>query len=384
MMEDSRQLKALHIASGDLWAGAEVQLFTLVNELHSMPGITVEVILLNHGKLEQQLRNIGINVTVFDETQYNGIKILFYLINAIRKISPDVIHTHRIKENILGSIAAYLAGNIPSLRTVHGAPEHKPARHNIPKRLILLLDKYCGHLLQKRIIAVSDDLAEILQEDFPTSKIVVIENGIDAEPLIRSVKRSKSGEGAIKKTFKIGIAGRLVPVKRVDIFIQAANKLLIDHPELHISFHIFGDGPLRNNLETLNHKQNTEERIHFEGHCENMQQELQELDMLLIISDHEGLPMILLEAMVLQTPIIAHAVGGIPKLLDQGNCGILISDHQPSAYAEAIYQLLLNRGTRTDILQNAFTRVNTLYSSRKSANSYYDVYRACCVKKAIK
>ena len=42
-------------------------------------------------------------------------------------------------------------------------------------------------------------------------------------------------------------------------------------------------------------------------------------------SDHEGLPMILLEAMALKIPVLAHAVGGIPKLLDYGNCGILIN-----------------------------------------------------------
>ena len=175
---------------------------------------------------------------------------------------------------------------------------------------------------------------------------------------------------------RVGIAGRLVPVKRVDIFIKAAAELLNTRPELNISFHIFGDGPLRTELAMLNKKLNTEKMVHFEGHCENMQQELLDLDMLVITSDHEGLPMILLEAMVLQTPIIAHAVGGIPRLLDQGKCGALVSDHQPSAYAEAIYQLIKNSKTRKNIVDNALTRVTTFYSSEKNATAYHTVYRS--------
>ena len=373
---DKNPINVLHISSGDLWAGAEVQLFTLAKSLKNNTDTKVNLILFNHGQLEQKLLDNNINVFVIDETKLNGFQILRQLIHTIRIIRPDVIHTHRTKENILGSIAALLTGNIPTLRTAHGAPEQKPAWGNMAKHIIRYLNWFCGRFLQKNIIAVSGDLAGILQKNFPADKIMVIENGIDATSLIDSVKHKKSDAESSNAPFKIGIAGRLVAVKRVDLFIQAAEKLLSDHPELNTNFHIFGDGPLRTNLETLNLKQKTENKIHFEGHCKNMQQELLDLDMLVITSDHEGLPMILLEAMVLQIPIIAHAVGGIPTLLDQGKCGILVSDHQPSAYAEAIYQLIKNGGNRTNIIQNALTRVTTFYSSKKNATAYHTVYRS--------
>ena len=57
--------------------------------------------------------------------------------------------------------------------------------------------------------------------------------------------------------------------------------------------------------------------VHFEGHRDDIQQQMLSLDLLVMPSDHEGLPMTLLEAMVLHTPIVAHAVGGIPNLLDE-------------------------------------------------------------------
>ena len=65
------------------------------------------------------------------------------------------------------------------------------------------------------------------------------------------------------------------------------------------SFHIFGDGPLRDNLEILSQRLGTRNIVHFEGHCDDILARLQEVDAIIITSDHEGLPMILLEAMAL-------------------------------------------------------------------------------------
>ena len=375
MTKGNTTVKVLHIASGDLWAGAEVQLFTLAKALNNQQDIKINVVLLNHGMLEQKLLNNGINVIVLDESRLNGFQILLQLISTIRIIKPDVIHTHRVKENIFGSIAALLNGNIPTLRTSHGAPEHKPAWCNILKRVILFLDWFSGRLLQKKIIAVSDDLAEILQKDFPADKIKVIENGIDLATLTTTVKSVKLDIEQNVPSFRIGIAGRLVPVKRVDLFIKAAAELLNTRPELKTSFHIFGDGPLRTELTALSKKLNIEKMIHFEGHSENMQKELENLDILLITSDHEGLPMVLLEAMTHEKVVIAHAVGGIPKVLDQGECGVLVSKHEPAAYADAIYQLIKMPEDYKKYSKKAFEQVNRYYSSEQNARHYHGVYK---------
>ena len=377
-MKKNHIINVLHIASGDLWAGAEVQLFTLAKTLNKKQDINLTVILLNHGTLEQKLRDNQINVIVLEESKLIGFQIFKQLINNIRKIKPDVIHTHRVKENILGSISA-LFSNTPSLRTSHGASEHKPAWHHIPKRLIRFTDWFCGRFLQRKIIAVSKDLADILQNDFPADRISVIENGIDLTSLTTTYPPvEQEPVNSFTKTdvrpFRVGIAGRLVPVKRVDLFIEAAADIFKDHPELDISFHIFGDGPLRLDLEALNHKLGTDKMIHFEGHCENMHQQLANLDILLITSDHEGLPMVLLEAMALKTPVIAHAVGGIPTVLKQGECGILVSEHQASAYANAIYQLTKRSDSREKYIENAFNRVTDFYSSEQNANAYHQIY----------
>ena len=366
--------RILHIASGDLWAGAEVQLFTLARALHLTLGIPVSVVLLNHGRLEQQLRDAGIRVFVLDESKLNAFQTLYRLVQIIRQLSPDVIHTHRQKENTLGSVAGFISGRIASLRTTHGAPEHNPPWWKIQKRIFYLLDWLCGQFIQERIIAVSDELAVHLRKTFPDEKIYVIENGID----LLEAKKAQDGTGPRSDpqsgTFRIGIAGRLVPVKRVDLFIQTAQYMRDHHPDLHASYHIFGDGPLRSKLESLSHTNKITDILHFEGHCHDMHEILQSLDVLLMTSDHEGLPMILLEAMAVHTPIIAHAVGGIPKLLDNGSCGILIHGHRASDYGDAIYRLAQSPWTRKAVTQNAYNRVVTDYSAESNARNYLAEY----------
>jgi glycosyltransferase involved in cell wall biosynthesis len=315
-------------------------------------------------------------VTVIDETRLNGLQILRQLGKIIRDKRPDIIHTHRTKENILGSIAARFNGNVPSLRTAHGAPEHYPAWYQLPKRMILLMDRFCGCYLQHRIIAVSEDLAGILTRNYPAEKIHVIENGIDTASLDAATSRTAPRPRGQRQPCRIGIAGRLVPVKRVDLFIRAAHQFVDDNPELPVSFHIYGDGPLKASLQSLSQQLATGKYVHFEGHTDDIHNKLAGLDALLMTSDHEGLPMVLLEAMALKVPVIAHAVGGIPMLLDSGKCGFLVTDHAPSGYARAIKKLLDYPGEREEIIKCAWGRVTSVYSAQQNARSYNKVYES--------
>jgi glycosyltransferase involved in cell wall biosynthesis len=366
--------KVLHVASGDLWAGAESQLFTLVTTLHNSLEVTVFVLLLNHGTLEDRLRNAGIEVIILDESSLNSFQILSKLVSIIRRKRPDVIHTHRTKENILGSVAGFIAGGIPSLRTAHGAPEHQTSWRQLRKRGTRTLDWISGSFLQRKIICVSDDLAVLLQNEFSHEKIEVIENGIDLDSLCGNNIQLVSSQETGDRTLRIGLAGRLVPVKRVDIFIKTARYIRDHHPDLKASFHIYGDGPLLAELKSLSHDQDTDSIIHFEGHRDDISQELKKLDLLMMTSDHEGLPMILLEAMALEVPIIAHATGGIPLLLDNGSCGALVVEHTPEAYAHEVHRLALSRLVRSELTANALERVRNHYSAVINARKYLSKY----------
>jgi glycosyltransferase involved in cell wall biosynthesis len=97
---------------------------------------------------------------------------------------------------------------------------------------------------------------------------------------------------------------------------------------------------------------------------------------MLLTSDHEGLPMILLEAMALGVPVIAHATGGIPDLLGHGACGILVKEQSAASYASEIIALAEKSIDVCRLIQNAKNRIKTSYSASRNSVAYISEYAA--------
>lgn len=370
----TRHPHILHLASGDLWAGAEVQLFTLAKTLAHDLHVRVSVVLLNHGVLETRLQESGIMVTVLDEEKLGFFRIVSQLTEIIKAQGVDVIHTHRFKENIIGSIAGLYAGRLPSMRTVHGMPEQRPRWWQITRILIRRADRLCGRYLQSRIIAVSTELADRLIQIYPHEKVITIKNGIDITALAGIREAISHRRSNRPEPTRVGIACRLVAIKRVDLFIRAARSYLDHYTDTSIDYYIYGDGPLREELVRLNRELGTDKIVKFSGHVSDIHRALAELDVLMITSDHEGLPMILLEGMALGIPAVAHATGGIPEVLDQGKCGILVTEHSPDGYANGLHLLLSNPQLRSDISSWAMQRVMNQFNAELNARGYLTIY----------
>ncbi|HOY24649.1 MAG TPA: glycosyltransferase [Cellvibrio sp.] len=332
----------LHIISGDLWAGAEVQAYTLLK--HLQPQVQLHVVLMNEGELANRLRALNITVTLLPETQLSAFAVLKKLVILIKELKPDVIHTHRQKENILGGIANVIAfpfaPNRPkSVRTTHGAPEFKVSGK---QKLQVWLDSFVGKYLQQAVIAVSDDLAQKLSATFPVDHIHVVHNGVDAIALAAS-STAADFKIALPEHKHIGIIGRIEPVKRVDIFIEMAALLLKQAVTSQpLFFHIIGDGRLRSDMEALVASFDSlggAEYFRFHGHRNDMASCIASLDVIVMCSDHEGTPMTALEALALGTPLIAHDVGGLHELLFEYP-EFLVQEHSPSAYAQCLGRYL--------------------------------------------
>ncbi len=340
MSRRSPPLKILHIASGDLWAGAEAQACTLLYALQDNNAVRVAAALLNEGELAERLRARGIEVFVLPENRLNSLQILLGLRDLMRSWQPDVVHTHRIKENILGAIANRLSGNAPSVRTVHGASEHVPrGLRQLPKRLRCALDRWTGAHLQQKIIAVSQELQEKLRGQFPGERLVVIPNGVDIEAVRAQVQRAAYRD-AEPDASHIGIVGRLVPVKRVDLFLDMAARLRAEHPDRRWRFHIFGDGPLQAALTAQAQRLGIADITIFHGHCRNIVPGIAGLDVLVMCSDHEGLPMTILETMALGVAIVAHALESLTDALRGYARAQLVQEHAAAGYAAGVMRAL--------------------------------------------
>lgn len=328
-----RPLRVTHIVSGDRWAGAEVQAYTLLRQLRQH--VFLQVILLNEGELAGRCRELGIKLCVLDERQQGSSELLRVIMQQLKSFGPDLIHTHRQKENVLGSIANALTVRAASLRTVHGAPEFTP---NGRQKLQVWLDRFCARYLQQAVIAVSADLKVKLQCSFPIDRLQVISNGIDPAEVRAAISTPDFRRGEAE-ALHIGLVGRLDPVKRVDIFLEMAAILLQRDPQKSWRFHVFGEGALLEPLRAQAQQLGLGDALVFHGHRSDIRSCIAALDAMVMPSDHEGLPMAALECLALGTPLIAHHTGGLPELL-AASPSSLVREHSAAGYAEAVMAML--------------------------------------------
>jgi L-malate glycosyltransferase len=362
-----RSVCILHVVSGDLYAGAERVVEELAIAQNSSAETTVRVVLFNEGELARRLRAYGVPSDVYPETQFAAVPLLRRLSLLARQTKPDVIHTHRFKEHILGSLAARSCG-AASIRTVHGAPEYQ-RNGSLRARLIGHLDRGAARFLQQRTVYVSDELRHGQMSSGECA--TVIRNGIDPARVERA---SKNEVEQLSGELRVGIFARLVPVKRVDVAIEAvaeASRL----SGRAIALHIFGDGPLRDALERQARRHASSFPIAFHGHTSNALAYMRQMDALLLTSSHEGLPVAVLEAMSLGVAVVATRSGGLPEVLSGGECGWLVDPQDLPGYATSLLSALDATPHRNAKVQRALERVAKVFSVQHMSEQYLNLYR---------
>jgi glycosyltransferase involved in cell wall biosynthesis len=368
-------MKVLHVISGDLWAGAESQALTLLTNLAGFENMALAAVLLNEGRLAQELRRAGIRVTVLPERELGTFALLNGLRSEMQAWGPDVVHTHREKENVLGSLANRLAGRAACVRTVHGLPEPGMEGSQGARRgVIESLDKVCARYLQDAVICVSDELRAHLAGMYPGQLVVAVTNGIDAAAIARETTPLEflPRQPQIRH---IGIAGRLEPVKRVDLFIDMAALLVRRQPDVGLRFHVFGEGSLGERLREQSRGHGLEAVVTFHGNRNDITSCIAALDVIVLCSDHEGLPMVALEALAVRTPLVAHAVGGLPGLVRETGGGTLVTNHTPEVYADAVMEIIRGGGARARSNVTWPTRLHAKHNAEQIIQVYSRVLR---------
>ena len=365
-------MKIIHLTSGDLWAGAEVQLFHLATRLARLSEIDLLVVLFNHGQLEEELKANEVDVRVLDETALSGFSILkkFYVI--AREFQPDIIHTHRVKENVIGGLVAKLNGK-KSVRTVHGASEFATAPFNLRRLLLNGLDRLAGYLFQQKIIAVSEELKQKLSASYPALKLKVIENSIDVKFIENKLKEG-SDFTINTQACNVAFVGRFVPVKRVDLFYEIAKATILAHPDKIIHFHMIGDGPLKNEIEHKVATDGMQDNIHLYGFVANTAPLIKQMDLLMFTSDHEGLPMTLLEAMTIGVPVLSRNLPGIRTVLCNGECGYILASDVIEDFVDVIASIAADETDAKLKSKSARKQIDDKYTIVTNMEKYLTLY----------
>jgi len=372
-------LRVCHVMSADLWAGAEVQLATTAAYLAAQPDMQLSIVLFNEGRLARELRELGVSVTVFDETRLGGLAILSRLTQWLAARPVDVVHTHRYKDTVIGATAARLTGVPHLVRTVHGFPEPTRGWNALKLHAYELLDRAALRRSSAVLIAVSKNLAEALRRSgFWAGRVTAIHNGMAAVPEVSNeIKTAVRRElGVPDEALLIGTVGRLAPVKGHVDLIRA---IALARPRIpQAKLLIAGEGPLHGELSAMASRLGIADCCIFSGHRDDVHHLTAAMDIFVLPSLSEGIPMALLEAMSLGVPVIATRVGGMPEVVHDRVTGLLVPPGDDRALAEACLELAANPIWAADLAAAGRQFVVLEHSRERAGRALADTYRSLC------
>jgi L-malate glycosyltransferase len=369
-----------HFASGDLWAGAEVQVATLLGALKQFPDLELSALLLNSGRLSDELILRGISVIVCDESRLGVVQLLRAVTTHLREIRPHILHSHRYKENILGAFAGKSSHKLLRVQTFHGLEESLPGWAGLKMNLYDWINVAVGKLTADGIVGVSSEITNILEGRYPAADVRCIRNGIDLTRVAPTVERStmRAQLGIAPNTFVVGTVGRLMPIKGFDYLIESFAQFHRQQGAQESKLVIVGDGPLRAALGRCVETHGLSRNVEFLGGRTDVYDVMGVFDVFALSSLHEGVPMVLLEAMALGVPIVASHVGGIREILKNGKEAVLVPAKDPEALARAIGVVAGSFELRAELIRAARRRVETQFSIQSSAAKMHEMYRSLC------
>jgi glycosyltransferase involved in cell wall biosynthesis len=279
------------------------------------------------------------------------------MLDLCKRLRVDVWHAHDYKTDLLGRL---LQRRHPMklVTTMHGFTR-ETYRTKVYARLShLALRRY------DRVIAVSPQLMRYAAEHgVHPGKLRHIPNGIELNRSKRKQPRdqAKHALGIATDEHAIGVVSRMSVEKGLDRAIRLLAQLREQRANLKL--HLIGDGPCRQELRNLADQIGAATRIRWWGWRKDTQPILEAMDTLLIPSRTEGLPNAALEAMAIGLPVAATRVGALPEVLDDGRCGVLLSDLE-SEWAQQLLPLIDSPLTRERMLCSAWLRLNERYDFR--------------------
>jgi glycosyltransferase involved in cell wall biosynthesis len=266
------------------------------------------------------------------------------LYRLLRRVRPHIVHTHKSKAGVLGRVAAWMAGVPVTLHTFHGLA-FKGYFSAWGTRLIVLVERLLAFRTDVLVAITDRQRDELLAVRIAApSRIRTVPLGVELEPFLNQRRgdagfREELGFGDSIRL--VGIVARLVPIKGVDIFLSAADHVAGELPD--VRFVVVGDGELRPALETIVRERNLEDRVRFTGFREDMARIYGALDLAVLSSHHEGLPVALLEAAASGCYVVASRVGGVPDFLRSERIGLMVAPGDSSALAGGILRALRER-----------------------------------------
>jgi len=333
--------RLLFVITGLGLGGAETQVVQLAIRLKSRGWEVGVVSLTPPGILAKELEANGIPVISLGmRRRFPDPRSLFRLVRIIRLWKSPILHAHMVHANLLARLARLLAPVPVLICTAHSTYEvsHRAGKlREITwrERAYRLTDFLCDFTSQVSQAGLERYLAV---RAAPRHKIRVVHNGIDIQRFCFSASerervRTELGAG---EAFVWLAVGRLEPQKDYPVLIQSFAQLGRNDSVLWIA----GEGRLREELENLVRALGLEGRVRLLGKRDDIPALMSAADAFVLSSLSEGFPLVIIEAMACELPVVATDSGGPREIVEDGQTGFLVPPKDPGALAQAMLRLM--------------------------------------------
>jgi len=297
------------------------------------------------------------------------VRVIRSLVNLIREREIDVIHSHGYKSDIIGVIAAKMAG-IKSMSTPHGFEETDDWKLNQFIRVGCWSMRYFDLIVPLSVELCND----VRKFNVPESKIVYVRNGVDLTAIdFRSPTQAHANSGQSEDGRTIGFIGQLIGRKNVQDLLDVFERVARDNPQVRLV--LLGDGDAREQYERYAAGLDSVDRIHFKGFLNNPLEHLAGFDLFVMTSTLEGIPRCLMESMAMGVPVAAYDIPGVDQLIDHKETGLLAPLGDKDALEICWQELLWDQQLADQIASNAAHHINDKFSAKRMAREYTDLYR---------
>ncbi|MEO8358605.1 MAG: glycosyltransferase [Vicinamibacteria bacterium] len=320
----------------------------------------------------------GVDVTVLPELgrsirPLDDVRAVLGLYRMMRRHRPHIVHTHTAKAGALGRVAARLARVPVVVHTFHGhvlSGYFNPVVSTFFRGVERSLS-YSTDVLLTVSQSVKDDLIRLGVAR--PERVRVLPLGLDLEPLSKALPRGslRKEAGWDDDVKVVGIVGRLVPIKDIDTFIDAA--AIVGASMKGVRFAVVGDGEERARLEARA-RARLGDQIHFFGWRKDTAGVLGDLDLSVNTSLNEGTPVSLIEALAAGRPVVATEVGGTPDVLDRGRFGALAPARDSRQIALCMEAALTSTSEARSKAALGQAMVLTKYSVKRLLNDVAALY----------
>ncbi|HOY08705.1 MAG TPA: glycosyltransferase family 4 protein [Candidatus Omnitrophota bacterium] len=312
-------------------------------------------------------------------TDFKDIRVYWRI---LKQEKPDVVHSHLFFATLYAAPLSKLAGVPAVVETAH---IREAWRKGIKKAFFI--DRWAYGYVD-RIIAVSEAVKRFLtgSKGVAEGKITVIRNGVDLErfsaaytdqPVVGLDKIKKGlgfrNKGNTNQRVKIGVIGRLAPQKGHKYFFDAV-RLLRDKAD-KAEFLIAGEGSLRKELENLCQAYGIGHQVKFLGFRPDIKDIMASLDILVLPSLFEGLPLVALEASAMGKAVIVTNVDGSPEVVLNEETGLVVPPEDSKALKEAMEVLIFDDDLRKKFGERARKRMEDHFDLKKQVTETENIYR---------